>query len=127
LRYKLRDNPLPKSYFRSKKETKMATVEERSFTKAEMKMFAQKYDAFQAAQKVVDEFVIFLREQHEIPEGEEGWQIGQNGFFRMDKVTAENPPSPTPPPTPPTPPTPTPPPTPPPSQVVIDGKASAVG
>jgi hypothetical protein len=63
----------------------MANVEERNFSKAEMKLFATKYEAFQAAQKLVDEFVVFLREQHEIPEGEEGWQIGQNGFFRMDK------------------------------------------
>lgn len=58
-------------------------VEERIFTKAESKMFAAKYEVFQTAQKAVDEVVVFLREQYGIAEDEQGWQIGQNGFFRM--------------------------------------------
>jgi hypothetical protein len=62
-------------------------MEERIFTKAEMKVFAAKYETFQQAQRVVEEFVDFLKEQHEA-EGE-GWQIGQNGFFRMQEEPSQ--------------------------------------
>jgi hypothetical protein len=62
-------------------------LEERAFTKAEMKLFAAKYEIFQEAQRVVEEFVTFLKEQHECEEP--GWQIGQNGFFRSIQEPSE--------------------------------------
>ena len=69
----------------------MANLEEKQFTKAEMKMFSKKYEIFLEAQKAVDETVNFLKEQHEIPADDTDWQIGQNGFFKLQKVAAETP------------------------------------
>lgn len=59
----------------------MASVEEKIFTKAEQKLFSAKYEVFQKVQQELEEVATFLKEQHGV-EGE-GWQIGQNGFFRM--------------------------------------------
>jgi len=59
----------------------MANMDERIFSKAESDLFASRYEIYQAAQKSLEEIVDFLRKQHGI-EGE-GWQVGQNGFFRM--------------------------------------------
>ena len=73
-------------------------MEERTFTKAEIKFFSAKYEIFQAAQRAVDEIVVMLREQYGIAEDEQGWQIGQNGFFKMKddapSVMGENAPPP---------------------------------
>jgi hypothetical protein len=68
----------------------MANMDERLFSKAEGELFLARYEVFQAAQKQLEEIVDFLRKQHAI-EGE-GWQVGQNGFFRMKEEAeiAEN-------------------------------------
>lgn len=76
----------------------MANLEEKPFTKAELKMFTRKYETFLEAQKEVDEVVGFLKEQHEIPTDDPDWQIGQNGFFKLQKVAADQTTSTPPPP-----------------------------
>jgi len=68
----------------------MAGMEERTFSEAELELFAAKYEVFQKAQADVEEVVTFLKKQHKIV-GEEGWQIGQSGFFKMkEEVPAAN-------------------------------------
>lgn len=84
----------------------MAKVEEKVFTKAEMKAFTRKYETFLEAQKQVDDFVNFLKEQYDIVD-QPDWQIGQNGFFKLqpvgDPVKVEDPAALTPTPPPPAP------------------------
>jgi len=64
----------------------MAGMEERTFSEAELELFAGKYETFLKAQKEVEEIVSFLKKQHGA-EGE-GWQIGQTGFFRTKEDPA---------------------------------------
>jgi hypothetical protein len=66
----------------------MANMDERIFSKAEGELFLSRYEVFQAAQKALEEIVEFLRKQHAI-EGT-GWQVGQNGFFKMKEEAPES-------------------------------------
>jgi len=52
----------------------------REFSKAELAHLREKANAANAAVAEYNKFLAFLREQHEIAEGDESWQLTDRGF-----------------------------------------------
>jgi hypothetical protein len=58
-------------------------VERKDFTKAEFKRLRDLASVAQHAMNEYNGFIVFLREQYEIEDGDRAWQLGEKGFVRQ--------------------------------------------
>jgi hypothetical protein len=57
-----------------------ASIERKDFTKAEFKRLRDLASVAQHAMNEYNGFIVFLREQYEIEDGDQAWQLGEKGF-----------------------------------------------
>jgi hypothetical protein len=56
------------------------SIERKDFTRAEFKRLRDLASVAQHAMNEYNGFIVFLREQYEIEDGDQAWQLGEKGF-----------------------------------------------